>query len=321
VSRKKPFAPIGIFSKFFREYPEISEVAIMAYTIRVTFSFYGQAQGWSETFAIQSPDGNLTVASAAVLPLAQKRAKLLANGYVLQIVRCSVVIDNDGHKVLRQGTLAEPNYTGIAAWAPATPNLALLTEWSNGADTFTKKQYLRGIPAGLGDQGKIPDFATSSAAAWASNWNAWTSAMVNFPCGWIGTTVSASAVINAYVVDADTAQVTFTLAGAGIPALATLQGYQQPVYVKLPGKNPLDGRLAVVGVTATSCFTVNAHPAPPLPAGQLGIMTTRGPGFISLAPAVQGSPAGSIDPQRIISHKTGRPTYASRGRKSATVRW
>lgn len=293
----------------------------MAYTIRVTFSFYGQAQGWSESFCIQSSDGNLTTASAAVLPLAQKRAKLLANGYILQIVRTSIIINNAGNKVLRQGTLAEPNYLGVGTWAPATPNLALLTEWSNGADTALKKQYLRGIPAGLGDNGKIPDFNTETAKAWASNWNAWTSAMVNFPAGWLGTTIASTAVINAYTVDPDTAQVTFTLQAPGFVSWPVAFGFPARVQCKFPGKNPLDGSVTVVPTSATSCFSVKGIPAPPLPTGQLGIMQLRAPGFISLAPAVQGSPPGSIDPQRIISHKTGRPTYASRGRRSAVVRW
>jgi hypothetical protein len=293
----------------------------MPYTVRVTFAFNGQAQGWEESFAIQSPDGNLSAVAPLMLQLAQKRAKLLASTYELQVIRCSVVLDNAGSKVLRQSTLAEPHLKGVQAWAPATPNMCLLVEWSNASDTATKKQYMRGIPAGLGDEGKIPDFGSSTAAAWQSNWNAWTSAMVAYPCGWIGTTQTAKAVINAYEVDPDTAQVTFTLAGSGIPALLTLQGYPQRVYIKLPGKNPLDGPQTVIGVSATSCFTPHANPAPPLPSGQLGIMTTRGPGFISLAPVTQGGPSGSIDPQRIISRKTGRPIYASRGRASARVRW
>jgi len=34
-----------------------------------------------------------------------------------------------------------------------------------------------------------------------------------------------------------------------------------------------------------------------------------------------GAPAGQIHPQRVVSRKTGRPTYASRGRAPAQRHW
>lgn len=293
----------------------------MPFVCRVTFSFNGQAQGWSESFYVSSPDGNLTTVAALVDPLAQKRAKLLASGYVLQVVRVSNVIDASGNKILRQGTLAEPNYPGVGAWQPATPNLALLCEWSNANDTRLKKQYMRGIPAGLGDTGKVPDFTTPGAPAWSSNWNAWTSAMVNYPAGWLATAVTSQATITAYTLDDVTGQVTFTLAAPGFTGWTGPYGYEARVRVKLPGKNPLDGTITVIPTSATSAFTPKAHPAAPLPTGQVGIMSLFAPNLVTLGPLTTGGPTGSIDPQRIISHKTGRPTYASRGRRPAVVLW
>ena len=293
----------------------------MPYVCRITYSFNGQAQGWSESYYVSSPDGNLSTVAALVDALAQKRAKLLASSYVLQIVRCSVVIDASGNKVLRQSTIAEPNYPGVQAWAPATPNLALLTEWSNANDTQLKKQYLRGIPAGLGDLGKIPDFTTSAAPAWSSNWNAWTAAMVAYPAGWLTTSVSAAATIASYLLDDTTGQITFTLASPGFTTWVAPYGYPVRVSVKLPGKNPLDGPITVIPTSALTAFTPQAHPAAALPTGQVGTMTIRTPTLTTLGPLTTGGPTGSIDPQRIISHKTGRPTYASRGRRAAVVKW
>lgn len=294
----------------------------MPFTCRISYSFTGQAQGWSESYYVSSPDGNLTTVAALVDSLAQKRAQLLASTYTLQIVRCSVVLDAGGNKVLRQGTLAEPNYTGSQGWAPATPNMALLTEWSNANDSLLKKQYIRGIPALLGNLGKAPDFNPPNGPAnWTSLWNAWTSAMVAYPAGWLTTAQTAQASIIAYEVNAVTGQVEFTLGGTGFAAWTGPFPFITRVYVKLPGKNPLDGAMSVWVTSATSCFTPQARPAAPLPTGQVGIMSLRAPTLTTLGPLVTGGPVGSIDPQRIISHKTGRPIYASRGRRPVVVRW
>lgn len=298
-----------------------SVVIYMPWTIKTTFAFSGQQQGWSETFYWASNDGNLFNAEALVTPLAQKRAKLLASTYSLDVVRNVVIVDNTGAKVLRQSDLFEPRLAGVQAWAPATPNLAMLCAWQTADNKQQKKQYLRGIPAGLGDLGKIPDLNTAGAPSFASNFDAWRAAVIAFGAGWLVGVVSKTGVIQTYAVDPDTAQVTFTLSTPGIVPWPVSFGAPTRVYVSLPGKSPLDGPLVVVPTSATSCFTSRAHPAPPFPAGQIGLMKLRTPTLATLLPLNgQGNP-GQIHPQRIISHKTGRPTYASRGRAPARIVW
>lgn len=293
----------------------------MPFVIRTTFAFLGQGQGWSESFYWSSADGNLQTAENLTTPLAQKRAKLLANTYVLQVIRNSVVIDDGGAKVLRQSDLAEPGFTGVASWTPATPNLCLLCVWQTANNRASKKQYMRGIPNAIDDGGKIANFNAAGAAAFGSNFQSWASAMQAFGAGWLAGVVSKTAIINTYTVDADTAQVTFTLAAPGVVPWPVSFGASTRVYVSLPGKNPLDGALVVVPTSALSCFTTKGHPAPPLPVDQIGVMKLRTPNLVTLAPLAPNTPTGVISPQRVISRKTGRPTYASRGRQSARVLW
>ncbi len=290
----------------------------MPFLIETLTAFEGQGQGWTEQFFWQSADGDLFAAEQIITPIAQKRARLLANGYVLAVVRNSQVTNNAGAKVLRVTDLFEPRLPGVASWPPATPNLCLLCKWQNPTNTASKNQYMRGIPAGLGDSGKAPDVGYAS---WLSNFNAWRSALIALPAGWRAQAATANAVITTYEVDDITAQVTFTLQAPGFTAWPVSFGLPTAVYVKLPGKNPLDGRLTVVPTSATSCFTVSSHPAAPLPTGQIGTMTLKSPSFVTMGGVNSQGNTGQIHPQRIISHKTGRPTYASRGRAAKKVLW
>jgi hypothetical protein len=290
----------------------------MPFLIKTTFAFAGAQQGWSETFYWQSPDGNLSVAENLVTPLMQKRARLLSNGYEISVVRNGVVQDAGGGRVLRQTDLFEPHQPGVVAWLPATPNLCLLCVEQTFDNRKSKKLYMRGIPAGLGDSGKLPDLGFAS---WGTSFQSWRQAMIDFPTGWLTSAPTASAIVTTYSVDVDTGQVTFTLTAPGFVTWPVPFGVQTAVYCKFPGKSPLDGKLIVVPTTATSCFTAAAHPAAPLPIGQVGTMQLRASSFVSLAPGVPQGPQGVIHPQRIISHKTGRPTYASRGRSVAKVRF
>lgn len=289
--------------------------------IKTTFNFNGQAQGWSESFYWTSTDGNLQTAETLVTPLAQKRAACLASGYTLQVFRNEVIQQPVGTKVLRVSDLAEPGFTSPVAYAPATPNMALLLVWQNATNTKSKKQYMRGIPAGLGDLGKVADFGNTLIAGFYTAFQAWTSAMQNFQAGWLSSSTSGTAIINSYTVDPVTASVTFTLNAGGSLSFPAQMGTPFRVIVSIPNKSPLDGPLTVIQNGALTVFTPAGHPAPPLPTGQLGIMRQQTSALVTLSPVQTGVQNGGIFPQRIISHKTGRPSYASRGRRAATVRW
>lgn len=295
----------------------------MPFIIKTTFNFAGVEQGWSETFYWSAPDDNLSTAEDLTTPLAQKRAKLLANGYVLTVVRNAVVQNESGAKLKRVTDLYEPRLAGVAAWSPSTPNLAMMCVWQTADNKFSKKLYMRGIPAGIGDLGKTPDF---SFGVFGSNFNSWRSAMITFRAGWIATSPTQTAVINSYTVDADTGTVTFALNAPGLtfvtpPGFPTPIGVAQPVYIKLPGKSPLDGKVSVVPASNVTCFTAKAYGVAPFIVGQIGTMQIYSPTLKTLAPLTSQGPQGVIHPQRIITHKTGRPTYASRGKRSGLVRF
>lgn len=290
----------------------------MATIIETLIAFEGQGQGWSESFAWSSVDGNLFNAQAIVTPILQARALLLADGYTLTVARNSQVQAAGGAKILRVTDIMEPRLPGVGTWPPATPNEALMVYWQNPTNTVVKKQYMRGIPAGLGGNGKQPLISYKN---WTTNWNSWVGKMLALPAGWFTTAVTQSLVITTYTVDPDTAQVTFTLSVPGGFTWPVPNGVPIAVYVKLPGKNPLDGRLTVIPTSATSCFTPQSHPAAPLPMGQIGTMQLRAPTFVPVSGSGQGAPQGQIDPQRIVTHKTGRPLFASRGRAPKKVLW
>lgn len=291
----------------------------MPFTIKTTFSFAGIEQGWSEDFYWSSTTSNLNTAEELVTPLAQKRAKLLSKDFMLTVVRNAVVINETNQRVKRITDLFEPRLPGVQAWASSSPNLALMVVWQNVDNTKSKKQYHRGIPAGIGDLGKQPD---GSFGVWLSNFNSWRAAMITFNAGWLYTGVAGgdTAVINSYAIDADTGVVTFTLAGPGL-TFPNGVGFKQRVYVSLPGKTPLDGPLVIVPANATTVTTAEPIGVHPFIPGQLGIMQIRTPNLVTLAPGGVQAPTGQIHPQRIVTHKTGRPSYASRGRAPVRAKW
>ena len=289
----------------------------MPYLMKTTFSFAGLEQGWSETFYWNAVSDDLAVAETLVDPLAKKRAKLLASGYTLTVVRNANIANTVGTKLKRVTDLAEPRYAGISTWKPSQPNVALMCVWQTGNNRASKKQYMRGVPAGIGDAGKMPDLAYST---FLSNFNSWREAMIQFGAGWLVGEVARVATILSYTVNPTTAQVTFALS-PGLAPWPVAYGVKTRVYVQIPGKSPLDGPLIVVPTSDTSAYTPAAHPAAPLPTGQIGTMLIREPRLVTLSPSGIQSPPGSIHPQRMVTHKTGRPSYASRGRVAAPVKW
>lgn len=289
----------------------------MSFTIKTTFSFAGLEQGWSETFYWLADTDNLDLAETLVTPLYQARAALLARDYYLTIGRNSVVLDNAGAKVKRVTDLFEPRIVGNQTWASADPNIALMLVWQTADNKYSKKQYLRGIPAGVASNGKIPALGYST---FNTPFQSWRAKMAAFKAGWLRGVTSTVSPITSFTVDALTARVSFTL-NPGFTPWPVAFNKPTLVHVQVPGKSPLDGPLIVVPTDATHCYTPQSHPTPIPGAGQFGDMSIRTPVLSTLAPLNgQGLP-GIIHPQRIVTHKTGRPSYASRGRVAPKVRW
>lgn len=291
----------------------------MPYTIKTTLCFAGWEQGWTETFYWSQATTNLQTAEDTITPIAQKRAKCLAQGYQLTVVRNAVVINDSNQKVKRRTDLFEPRLPGNANWAAATPNLALYLLWQTSDNTLFKAQYMRGIPGALGENGKAPNLGYSN---WYGAFQAWRSAMVTLGAGWLITSTSQpnTAVITGYVLNETSGIVTFTLASPGLPWPNGV-GFKQRVYAQLPGKSPLDGSIVVIPADATHCTTAEPIGVHPFETGQLGIMQIKTQSLVTLAPTTGQGPPGMIHPQRIITHKTGSPSYASRGRAVARPKW
>jgi len=227
------------------------------------------------------------------------------------------VKDDANLPVKRISDIFEPRLAGVASWLPAQPNVALMCLWQTSTNRYSKKLYMRGVPAGLGDLGKAPNFGFG---AFASNFNSYREAMRLFSAGWQVTAPTQTTMITAYVFNQDTGQVTFTLM-PGFVTWPVAFGKVTRVYVKIPGKSALDGAIMVVPTSLTSCYTAEAHPAGPLPIGQVGTMEQRTATLVTLGGLSGSGGAGIIHPQRMVTHKTGRPSYASRGRRSEVVRW
>lgn len=288
----------------------------MAYTYRVTWFFSGFEQGWTEGFALQRDAFNLSAISNLCADAYVKRSRLLANGYQLVGQRVALVLDNAGAPVRRVSDLSESRQSGVAAWPAATPNLALLAEWQTSDAGRTKAQYLRGIPVGIMNDGKTYN---PTYASWLTNWNAWTSAMQTLRAGWLGTVPSLTWTLTNWATNATTGITTFTVP-ADDPLWPTQTGFPFRATIRIPGSSALDGVHVVVPATDTTVYTARPLPAAPHVVGAVGTMVYRTPAFYSLNPP-DAITLGTINPKRIISRDTGRPTIAGRGRRSAIVRF
>lgn len=287
----------------------------MPYIFRVLQTFAGQEQGWGEAYFYQMPTNNVNDAMAYVIPLTIKRAALLADTYRLVGIRVSVYQQVGGVFIKRQAQYIEPRLNGNPNWKPAQPNVALLCKWQSGNGNFSKNMFMRGVPAGLGDAGKSPNLAFSG---WLSQYNSWRSSAIALQMGWYQLATTASRQITGYTMDEATGYVTFTI-NAGM-TWSVEPGYTQPVYISLPNKTPLDGRQIVI-VPADGIHPMTAKPigtGPFVGAGRMEIKTTS---FVSLAPDGNQGATGAIHPQRMVTHKTGNPTVATRGKVSAAARW
>lgn len=289
----------------------------MAWTFKVTWFFSGFEQGWSESFALQRDARTLRPVSDACKDAYEKRARLLANGYQLVGQRVALVLDQANGPIRRVADLSEARQVGVAAWAPATPNLCLLNEWQTGDADHTKAQYMRGLPAGLGDLGKA---VNKDYASWLTNWNAWTAAMIALRAGWIGSVVATGWTLTTWATNPNTGITTFTVP-VDDPVWPVDIGYPMRVSIKIPGASSLDGVHVVVPSSATTVYTAKPLPAAPHVTGQVGVMQYRAPAFYTLRSPDSQLPDGSINYKRIISRDTGRPSIAGRGRRSAIVRF
>jgi hypothetical protein len=289
----------------------------VAVTIKTVQYFAGYEQGWQESFIWSQQVEDLNVAEQTIIPLVVKRAKLLAKGYTLVAVKNQIVRNAANAKVLRVADVAEPRLDGNVNWPAAAPNYTLMLQLSTANNLKRAKHYLGGIPAAIGDLGKKPNL---NALSFLSQFNAWRIQWQLLNPGWFTSSTAQTAIITNYAQDAATGVVTFTLETPGFTWPVGI-GKRYTVHVSMPGVNAVDGNVLVVVKNSTSCYTTKPFAVPPFPTGQVGVMTIN-----QLAPVYLGDGGGQqnlgfIDPQRITTHKRGRPTYASRGRSKGRQGW
>jgi hypothetical protein len=289
----------------------------MAFIVRSTFAFEGLGQGFSESFYWSKSTKVLADAEDSITEIAKKRAKLLASAYVLTVCRNTIVEEVGVGRIKRLSDIFEPRLPGVAAWtANAQPNEALMCLWQTGDNNYSKKQYMRGCPSGLTDDGKKP---VIGYASWLSSFNAWREAMVAQKAGWLTSVVDQQRPISTYLTIADSGIVKFTFGEGGFTWPVPF-GTRTRIYVKLPGRSPLDGPLVVVPTSPTVAITAEPVGVAPQIPDQIGSAEIRKYQLVTLESAGQGAPVGQIHPQRMVTHKTGRPTYASRGRSAGRAR-
>lgn len=289
----------------------------MAYICKTTMCFSGLQQGWSETFYWPQDNTDLTIAAGAIAAVSEKRAGLLSKSYTLEVVRNAFVLQEPNTKLRRVSDVIRTKYAGVQAWADAGPNSCLNVEWQTPSTDKQKIMYLGGIPSGLiADGTKV----TSGPATWGSRFQGWTAALQALGAGWLTVSSSTDAVVNDWVMNPNTGQVTFTLANPGL-AWPVGVGRQIRVAINLPSKNPLDGQKVVVVQSATSCYTVDPVGVQPHQAGQVGTMKIQAFAFVSVKPVPPETRVGLITAVVVGTHKRGRPTYAKRGRAPAKPQW
>lgn len=287
----------------------------MPYIMQYSTFFAGHEQGWAESWYFQTQTTDIEGQFAVTRTLTDKRAGLLARGYNLNEVRISVVRELPNTKISRLTGLAEPRIPGRDSWEPATPNLALLLNAQTGTvPRRNKKVYLRGIPSSVGAEGKIPDWTGTN---FLSYYNSWVEQLRLLNMGWLGVSGGQSAAVTGYTVNAQTGIVSFTIGGAGF-TWPVEPGFRTTVNFSFPERTSLDGNHVVV-VTDATHFT-SAQPIGARPFTNVGL--ARLPiTALQVLGSVGGSPVGNVVAQRIISRKTGRPTYAARGRSPAKAQW
>lgn len=281
------------------------------------FFFSGYKQGWSETYYFTAPAGDPGSAMNLVVPLSQKRAALLGPSYELNTIRVGMYLDAGGVRVKRYTRLSEPNLKGNQKWFDAPPAVTLMADcYAAPPTTKHKKIYLRGLPSGIDDGGTAVDMTYST---FLSAWNGWVAAMQALPAGWLYGTDSALVMITNYVQDPVSGIVTFTFGGAGFPVWPNGIGNPNRIYIQFPGKSPLDGEKIVIPSSATTAVTKN--PIGVAPFSLQGTCYTRSYTLIDLGVQAGGQLLGTIQPTRMVSHKVGKVSYASRGRSRTKVLW
>lgn len=264
--------------------------------IRATLFFESEGYGWTETYAREGPAladfGYLTITDA----LAQKRAKLNGAETYIRYLRWSqddVFRDSMGH------TYSGSGLRGLSTEPSAAPQLALMARFRNAAGTRYKLAYLRGIWDSVSATGGT----YTPTVAFTGYWDDFRAKLLQDAWGWVGRNVTTKANVGT-VAQLEAGTVAVTCATNLFPGPYPMKATVRVSGVQ--GATQLNGVHVVQASSATQFTTQNRIAIFPYLTGGVVTYNTETLQLI-----------GQASPQRIVERKPGRPSYKSRGRRSA----
>ena len=285
----------------------------MADLFRVTFGFSGKKQGWSETIVFPAPAGTSSGAfyGSTILPIAQKRALMLAREYVLDTTRVSKIRLDDGTEVKRNVLLNSQVFAPAsmaAANAGEQPNACVIARTIDITGNDQKDINLGGIPDEIAVNGG--NYDGNGADGWGSRFNAWAQLVSAVPGGWLADKPNISDVpLTQYTIELNkTITFDFEAPIFNAPEVGTIRQVRMK---GINGKSPLNGEHQVLVVNTSRATTL--LPIAVFPYSHGGAGTS----YIFPKPFVAGAIWGI---RKIGTHKRGRPLGATRGRLPARAR-
>lgn len=276
---------------------------------KITLAMTRDSQGWTESYYLNVVDTlrPQAVHDTWVTPLLGLRQQMMGTGSFIDYSRVSTVGVPFSAQAFTENL---PGSYGVSA---TTPDVALLVRSLPAVGGPPKNLYLRGNPYTIITAGIF-----SPPALWTKFFGQYTNQLLTGQggavWGWMGT-VEATKVkcpLTGYTQNAGF-QVLLTFGPTPAQTqLFTGVPINSKVQVRLSGintKSELNGVQVVTVTGPSTCTTVGQFGVIPWTHGGFGLYEVKS--FVTY---------GNINPEKIVSHKTGRPLFLARGRAPARAR-
>lgn len=277
----------------------------MAKILKGTIVYTGPGRGWTESYYQNRVDNNLVLASNQLREVCNSRVKLLGDGYRIQGWRVSFITNDAGERIRGgsypiQEEIFPPGNNPDGDFS----DTSILIEWKNLDATRLKNTYMRGV----WDVEVIGEGAKAKGALYLQYFNDFKAKILQYQYGWYGRVPNTAQVGVLGYLSSATDVVTITMK-ANIFDAGTIG---KPVLVNFTGintKSRINGQQVVIPTSTTACELKKPLAVGPYVNG--GFARVLGYEFV---PISEGNMA------RVVSRKTGRPLFASRGRAPARPR-
>lgn len=276
---------------------------------RATFSFSGEKQGWSESYVYPADNTNpKAFGDTVVVQIAMARANLLAKNYVLDAFRVAKIRTAAGALVKRNAKLftvdLAPALQTVANQGDQPRDCVMIQAGGTDGEGL-KYVFMRGIPDAItGDGGA---FVPAGAGGWGGRFATWKALQEQAHAGWLeDSPVGDPAIITGYTQNPG---FTVNIDFAGTPWAAVPVGTVIQLRISgVNGRSKLNGLRKVIVAGPSEVNTVKAI--------ALGLYTHGGTAqrYDLLKPFQEGQDWAAA---MIRTHDTGRPSYATRGRRPA----